>query len=77
LTGFGAPASSLFPLLARNVRLNGIYVGSREDFQSMVQFLNEHRLTPQIDRIFRFEQTPEAFEYLESASHFGKIVIEL
>jgi NADPH:quinone reductase-like Zn-dependent oxidoreductase len=77
LTGFGPPTASLFPLLARNVRLNGIYVGSRDDFEAMVGFLNSHRLTPQIDRIFRFEQTPEAFEYLESAHHFGKIVIEL
>ena len=77
LTGFGPPTASLFPLLARNVRLDGIYVGSRDDFEAMVGFLNSHQLTPQIDRRFRFEQTPEAFEYLESAQHFGKIVIEL
>ena len=77
LTGFGPPTASLFPLLARNVRLDGIYVGSRDDFEAMVGFLNSHQLTPQIDRRFRFEQTPEAFEYLESAQHFGKIVIDL
>jgi len=77
LTGFGPPTTSLFPLLARNIRLNGIYVGSREDFQSMVRFLDTHQLTPQIDRTFRFEETPKAFEYLESAGHFGKVVIEL
>ena len=77
LTGFGPPTASLFPLLARNVRLDGIYVGSRDDFEAMVGFLNSHQLRPQIDRRFRFEQTPEAFEYLESAQHFGKIVIEL
>jgi D-arabinose 1-dehydrogenase-like Zn-dependent alcohol dehydrogenase len=77
LTGFGPPTTNLFALVARNVRLNGIYVGSREDFEAMVRFLNLNRLTPQIDRTFPFDQAPAAFEYLESACHFGKIVIEL
>lgn len=77
LTGFGAPSSSLFPLLSRNVRLDGIYVGSRVDFQAMVEFIDRHPMTPQVDRIFGFDQTPEAFQYLESANHFGKIVIEM
>lgn len=77
LTGFGAPSTSLFPLLARNVRLDGIYVGSRSDFQSMVEFIEANPFTPQVDRVFEFHQVPEAFAYLESANHFGKIVIEM
>lgn len=77
LTGFGPPTTSLFPLVARNVRLNGIYVGSREDFKTMVRFIDQHPLAPQIDKMFPFEEAPDAFEYLESAAHFGKVVIEL
>ncbi|MFN9911667.1 MAG: zinc-binding dehydrogenase, partial [Pirellulaceae bacterium] len=77
LTGFGPPTTSLFPLLARNVRLNGIYVGSCEQFRSMVQFIEAKTLSPQIDRIFPFDQAPLAFEHLESGEHFGKIVIEM
>jgi NADPH:quinone reductase-like Zn-dependent oxidoreductase len=77
LTGFGPPTASLFPLLARNVRLSGIYVGSREDFKTMVRFINQNQLQPQIDKVFPFEEAPKAFEYLESAAHFGKVVIEL
>jgi NADPH:quinone reductase-like Zn-dependent oxidoreductase len=77
LTGFGPPATSLFPLLARNVRLDGIYVGSCEHFRSMVRFIEANPFSPQIDRVFTFDQTPEAFAYLESGEHFGKIVIEL
>lgn len=77
LTGFGPPTTSLFPLLARNVRLDGIYVGSCEHFRSMVQFIEANPLSPQIDRIYPFDQTPQAFEYLESGEHFGKIVIEM
>jgi hypothetical protein len=28
-----------------------------------------------IDRVFSFDQTREAFKYMQSAAHFGKIVI--
>src|SRR5262245_36524188 len=35
LTGFGPTQASLFPLLSRNVRVDGIYVGSRDDFEAM------------------------------------------
>lgn len=76
LTGFGPPTSSLFPLLARNVTLNGIYVGSREHFRAMNQFLESHQIHPVVDRVFPFEQATSAFQYLENAKHFGKVVIE-
>jgi NADPH:quinone reductase-like Zn-dependent oxidoreductase len=75
LTGFGPPTASLFPLLARNVRLDGIYVGSRADFEAMNAFLAEKTIRPVIDRVFAFDEATEAFSYLESGSHFGKIVI--
>lgn len=77
LTGFGAPATSLFPLLARNVTLNGIYVGPRDEFVRMNRFLEEHQVTPVIDRVFSMDQAPEAFAYLESGQHFGKVVIQV
>ncbi len=75
LTGFDPPDTSLFPLMARNARLDGIYVGSRAHFESMNQFLESKSLHPVIDRVFEFDQAPEAFAYLESAQHFGKVVI--
>jgi NADPH:quinone reductase-like Zn-dependent oxidoreductase len=75
LTGFGPPSTSLFPLLAKNIRLNGIYVGAKEDFVAMNEFLSRTKIQPVIDRVFPFEQADEAFAYLHSAQHFGKVVI--
>lgn len=75
LTGFGAPNTSLFPLLARNVRLNGIYVGSRDKFMEMNSFIESKQIQPSIDQVFSFDEAPDAFEYLQSAKHFGKVVI--
>jgi NADPH:quinone reductase-like Zn-dependent oxidoreductase len=31
-----------------------------------------HRLRPVIDRVFPFDQAPEAYRYFESRAHFGK-----
>lgn len=75
LTGFGAPTGTLFPLTARNARMDGIYVGSRADFEALNAFLTGHRIHPVIDRIFPCEEAPAAYAYLESGSHFGKVVI--
>jgi NADPH:quinone reductase-like Zn-dependent oxidoreductase len=75
LSGFGPPSESLFPLMARNATLSGIYVGSRTDFESMNRFITAKRLTPVIDRVFKFEEADAAYAYLETGSHFGKVVI--
>ena len=77
LTGFGAPTTSLFPLVARNVRLNGIYVGPRDQFIAMNDFLESKNLYPVVDRVFTMRNAPAAFEYLESGQHFGKVVIQI
>jgi NADPH:quinone reductase-like Zn-dependent oxidoreductase len=76
LTGFGPPTASLFPLLARNVQLNGIYVGSRAHFEAFNGFLAEKQIRPVIDRLFPFDDAIAAYEHLASGSHFGKVVID-
>lgn len=77
LAGFGPPTDSLFPLLARNARVSGIYVGSRAQFESLNRFLAAVPLHPVIDRVFPFTEAPEAFRYFHEGAHFGKIVIRL
>lgn len=75
LTGFGAPDASLFPVVARNVRLDGIYVGSRADFEALNTFLTQQNIHPIIDRTFGFDDARAAFAHMEGAGHFGKIAI--
>jgi NADPH:quinone reductase-like Zn-dependent oxidoreductase len=77
LTGFGPPSESLFPLVAKNASLHGIYVGSRADALSLNHFLEQHRIRPVIDSVFEFEKATAAFEHLASGQHFGKIVIRV
>jgi len=63
------------PLLMKGVRLQGIYVGSREMFANMNRAIALHRLHPVIDRVFPFAEAPEAYRYMMAAGHFGKIAI--
>ena len=60
-----------------NIRLQGIYVGSVAMFEEMNRAIALHRLRPVIDRVFPFDQTPEALRHLEAAQHFGKVVISI
>jgi NADPH:quinone reductase-like Zn-dependent oxidoreductase len=76
LTGFGG-AMEVGALTGRMGSMTSIYVGSRDDFEQMNAFIAKHKLKPVIDRVFAFEEAPAAFEYLESGSHFGKVVIRL
>jgi NADPH:quinone reductase-like Zn-dependent oxidoreductase len=39
--------------------------------------MEQTQLEPIIDRTFEMQQAPQAFEYLESGKHFGKIVVRL
>lgn len=77
LTGFEAPDASLFPLVTKNVDLSGIYVGSREMFGRLNEFLTEHQIQPVIDRTFSFDEAPDAYRHLESGEHLGKVVVSM
>jgi NADPH:quinone reductase-like Zn-dependent oxidoreductase len=43
----------------------------------MNRLICQHNLKPVIDKTFAFEETQQALEYMESGSHFGKIVIKI
>jgi NADPH:quinone reductase-like Zn-dependent oxidoreductase len=75
LTGFGALNAGLFPLMARNARIDGIYVGSRTDFDALLTFMGSFGIKPIIDRVFPFAESRAAFQRMKDGAHFGKIVI--
>jgi NADPH:quinone reductase-like Zn-dependent oxidoreductase len=63
-------------LLMKSVRLQGIYVGSREMFEELNRAIEANGLKPVIGKTFAFAEAREALRYMESGSHFGKIVIK-
>lgn len=63
------------PILRRNLRVQGLYVGSKQMFEAMNRALEAGGLRPVIDRVFPFAEAKEAYRHLKSQTHFGKIVI--
>ena len=77
LIGVLARGSGFNPIgvLMKSVRLQGIFVGSRQMFEDMNRAIAASQLRPVIDTTFTFDEVREALKYMESAAHFGKIVI--
>jgi len=67
---------NVIPILMQNLRLQGILVGSRDAFEAMNRAMEANDLHPLVDRVFPFSEAREAFEYMQSAKHIGKICIE-
>lgn len=67
---------NLAPVLMKRLHIAGIYVDSREAFEKMNAFIEEHDIQPVIDRTFAFEELPAALECMANGEHFGKIVLE-
>jgi len=79
MIGVLSGAADLNPMLIMGKRANvqGISVGSTQMFEAMNRAIAVARMKPVIDKVFAFEQTPAAFRHMQSAQHFGKIVIDL
>ncbi|MFN2501274.1 MAG: NAD(P)-dependent alcohol dehydrogenase [Pyrinomonadaceae bacterium] len=64
-------------LFMKAVRLQGIFVGSKKMFEDLLKAVSLNKITPVIERVFDFDDARAALHYMESGSHFGKIVIRL
>ncbi|MEX1220532.1 MAG: NAD(P)-dependent alcohol dehydrogenase [Idiomarina sp.] len=63
-------------LMAKQARLQGLIVGSRENQQDLVRALESNGVKPIIDKSFKLEELADAFRYEEAGKHFGKICLE-
>jgi NADPH:quinone reductase-like Zn-dependent oxidoreductase len=71
----GTISASLGLIVTRQVRLQGITVGSRDGFEAMLRAIGQHRLEPIVDRVFDFAELKDAMAYLASGAHFGKVCL--
>jgi NADPH:quinone reductase-like Zn-dependent oxidoreductase len=76
LTG-GRGEVNLYNVFHRRQIVRGVYVGSVPMFERLVQALERNAIKPIIDRVFSFTEARAAWEYLESGSHLGKVVVKV
>ena len=66
-----------FSILVKAVHLEGVVVGSMQMFEEMSRALEAIALHPVIDEILPLQRANEALARMETATHFGKIVIRV
>lgn len=70
-------AMNFVPALIKQVRLQGVLVGSRSQQQDMIRAINANGMRPIIDRHFPLNEIVEAFKYQETNKHFSKICLDI
>ncbi len=74
LTGFEGTVPTA-AMMFKQVRLQGLLVGSRKHQMDYVKALEANDRRPVIDKVFPFSELAEAFAYQKSGAHFGKVCV--
>ncbi len=76
LTGLGGQLN-IVTALVKQLRLQGVLVGSRTHQQEMIRAIDAAGMRPVIDQVFPVEDIVAAFKYQASNQHFGKVCLEI
>jgi len=82
LVNFGRTAGDMSSVPTRmlywkQLSIFGSTMGTRDEFLSMLDFVEGRKLKPVIDSVYPLDQVPEAFARMQSKDHFGKIVLQI
>ncbi|MCS5489401.1 zinc-binding dehydrogenase [Algoriphagus limi] len=77
---YGATMGNPGKLEARRIfwnqlKIMGTTMGSDEDFQAMLDFVNEKKIHPVVDQVFRFEEAERALDRMKAGNQMGKIIL--
>lgn len=76
LTGAESPVN-LTRVLMQNIRVQGVIVGPRDAFEAMNRAIDVHKVRPVVDRVYGFDDIPQAFDDMAHGRHVGKIVVRV
>lgn len=68
---------NVIPILMHNIRVQGIFVGSREMLEHMVRAIEVNQMRPHVDEVFDFDQAKDALEFMKAGKHMGKVVVRI
>ncbi len=61
----------------KQLSIFGSTMGSDEEFRDMIDFVDEHQISPIIDSVYNLEDANDAFKRMEKGLQFGKIVLNV
>jgi NADPH:quinone reductase-like Zn-dependent oxidoreductase len=76
LAGYAGPVSTVM-LMAKQLRVQGLTVGSRQQQLDMIRSINVSGIKPVLDKSFALADLADGFRHQESNTHFGKIVVDI
>lgn len=76
LAGFAGPVQTAL-LMAKNLRVQGLTVGSRAHQLAMIKGIEANGIRPVISDHFPLENLADAFRHQIANKHFGKIVVDI
>lgn len=76
LAGFGGPVQTAL-LMAKNLRVQGLTVGSRKQQLDMIAGIEANGIRPVISDHFPLASLADAFRHQAANKHFGKIVVDI
>ena len=70
-------SGALTTALMTNIRIQGVFVGSRATSEDMCATLSAARMKPVISDAFDLAETQSALTHMAAGAHFGKIVVRI
>ena len=61
----------------KQITMFGSTMGNAQEFVKMIDFVNETKLKPVVDSVWELEKGQDAFDYMNGAKQFGKIVFSI
>jgi zinc-binding alcohol dehydrogenase/oxidoreductase len=77
---FGGTAGDMPTINGRKIfwkqlQILGTTMGTANDFEQMLAFMNEHKIVPVVDEVLPLAEAAKAVNMMEHSSQFGKIVL--
>jgi len=64
-------------LFSKQLSIYGTTMGTRDEFLSMIDFIESRKIKPVIDQVVPFQNFSDSLQRMESAEQFGKIVLQI
>jgi NADPH:quinone reductase-like Zn-dependent oxidoreductase len=82
IVNFGRTAGNITNIATRllywkQLSIHGTTMGTRDEFLSMLDFVESRKIKPVIDKVYALEEINEAMTRMEDGDQFGKIVLRI
>jgi zinc-binding alcohol dehydrogenase/oxidoreductase len=64
-------------LFWKQLSIFGTTMGTKDDFLSLLEFIDSRKIKPVIDSVYPLDQIIDAFEKMKNGNQFGKIVLKI